>query len=80
MKTFDLKKFISEQRYREVVRAKESLTEGEGYVEAMGPDFDTAIEQLQSSWHIWKEGPMTDESMISDAREDILDYIRTKLV
>jgi len=59
---------------------KESIIkESEGYVEVMGPDFDQAIELLQSAWKEWKNGRATEPEDIPEAKQDILDYITTIL-
>ena len=59
---------------------KESrIQESEGYVEVMGPDFDQAIELLQSAWIEWKNGPMTEPEDIPQAKQDIIGYIASLL-
>jgi len=59
---------------------KESIIkESEGYVEVMGPDFDQAIELLQSAWKEWKNGRATEPEDIPQAKQDILDYIASLL-
>lgn len=50
-----------------------------GYVEVMGPDFDQALELLQSAWKDWKNGPMTEPEDIPQAKQDILGYIESLL-
>jgi hypothetical protein len=52
-----------------------TLQEGGGYVEVMGPDFDQAIHLLQTAWKEWKNGPMTEPEDIPQAKQDILEYI-----
>jgi hypothetical protein len=56
-----------------------TVQESEGYVEVMGPDFDQAIELLQSAWVEWKNGPMTEPEDIPQAKQDILGYIASLL-
>ena len=56
-----------------------TVQESEGYVEVMGPDFDQAIELLQSAWEEWKNGPMTEPEDIPQAKQDIVDYITSLL-
>ncbi|QQO91881.1 hypothetical protein immuto35A_201 [Flavobacterium phage vB_FspM_immuto_3-5A] len=59
---------------------KEStIQEQGGYVEVMGPDFDQAIELLQSAWVEWKNGPATEPEDIPQAKQDILGYIASLL-
>jgi hypothetical protein len=59
---------------------KESaIQEQGGYVEVMGPDFDQAIELLQSAWIEWKNGPATEPEDIPQAKQDILGYIASLL-
>ena len=59
---------------------KESkIQEQGGYVEVMGPDFDQAIEAIQSAWEEWKNGPMTEPGDIPQAKQDIIDYIGSLL-
>ena len=62
-------KFLKESR----------IQEQGGYVEVMGPDFDQAIEMIQSAWIEWKNGPMTEPEDIPQAKQDILDYITSLL-
>ena len=45
----------------------------------MGPDFDQAIEMIQSAWEDWKNGPMTEPEDIPQAKQDILDYVTSLL-
>ena len=56
-----------------------TVQESEGYVEVMGPDFDQAIELLQSAWEEWKNGRATEPEDIPQAKQDILDYIASLL-
>lgn len=59
---------------------KESLIEEQGgYVEVMGPEFDQAVELLQSAWEDWKNGPATEPEDIIQAKQDILGYISSLL-
>jgi hypothetical protein len=52
-----------------------TIQEGGGYVEVMGPDFDQAINLLKSAWEEWKNGPATEPTDIPQAKQDILEYI-----
>ena len=67
----------------EKLHHKEDLNEEdvdtEGYVELMGPNFDTAVESLVMSFEEWKSGPMTEPSMVPHAKKDVLSYLDTKL-
>lgn len=56
-----------------------TVQESEGYVEVMGPDFDQAIELLQSAWEEWKNGRATEPEDIPQAKQDILEYITSLL-
>jgi len=56
-----------------------TVQESEGYVEVMGPDFDQAIELLQSAWEEWNNGPATEPEDIPQAKQDIIDYIGSLL-
>jgi len=58
---------------------KSAIQESEGYVEVMGPDFDQAIELLQSAWEEWKNGRATEPEDIPQAKQDILDYVASLL-
>jgi hypothetical protein len=59
---------------------KESMVkENGGYVEVMGPNFDQAIELLQSTWEEWKNGRATEPEDIPQAKQDILDYVASLL-
>lgn len=71
--TFDIHKWQAKH-------LKESkIQEQGGYVEVMGPDFDQAIELLQSAWVEWKNGPATESGDIPQAKQDILRYIGSLL-
>ena len=50
-----------------------------GYVEAMGPDFDKAIDLLSHAWNQWKNGPATEPEDLGPARADVLAYIKSIL-
>lgn len=50
-----------------------------GYVEAMGPDFDEAVDLLSHAWNQWKNGPATEDEDIEPAKADILEYIKSLL-
>ena len=56
-----------------------TLKESEGYVEAMGPDFDEGIALIKNAWDEWKNGEMTEKSDIKPAQKDILNYMKTIL-
>jgi len=56
-----------------------TVQESEGYVEVMGPDFDQAINLLQSAWEEWKNGRATEPEDIPQAKQDILDYVASLL-
>lgn len=50
-----------------------------GYIEAMGPDFDEAMDLLAHAWNQWKNGPATEEEDIEPAKADILAFVKTVL-
>lgn len=50
-----------------------------GYIEAMGPDFDEAMDLLAHAWSQWKNGPATEEEDIMPAKADILAYVKSVL-
>ena len=50
-----------------------------GYVEAMGPKFDAAVDRLVRAFEEWKNGPMTEPGMIPHAKKDVVDYIDRSL-
>ena len=56
-----------------------TVQESEGYVEVMGPDFDQAINLLQSAWEEWKNGRATEPEDIPQAKQDVLDYVASLL-
>ena len=51
-----------------------------GYVEAMGPRFEKAINMLINAWEEWKMGPMTEPGMVEHAKRDIVDYVKMQLM
>ena len=59
--------------------AMEADTVGDGYVEAMGDQFEDACDQLVQAWEAWKNGPETVEEDIEGAKADVLAYIKRKL-
>ncbi len=95
MENFNLKKFLVENNLttssrlseepiqEEDVYTEEGIQEeaiGDGYVEAMGDQFDDACAQLVQAWEAWKNGPETTEEDIEDAKADVLAYIGRKLL
>lgn len=50
-----------------------------GYVESMNPKLDEAIERLKQAWTSWKNGPETEPEMVKFAKQDLLNYISSKL-
>ena len=56
-----------------------TMQEGGGYIEVMGPRFDEAIEMIHSAWEEWKNGPMTEPEDIPQAKQDIVNYIASLL-
>jgi len=88
---FDLRKFLSENKLTTTSKAitekkddayiKKPVSEmNGGYVEAMGPDFDDAIDLLAHAWNQWKNGPSTEEEDIEPAKADILGYVKSVLI
>lgn len=86
----DFSKFIDEKYDQSINegRIKKSkggkiVTENDydtgGYVEAMGPKFDAAVDRLVRAFEEWKNGPMTEPGMIPHAKKDVVDYIDRSL-
>ena len=52
-----------------------------GYIELMemNPKFDEGLEMLSEVWNEWKSGEMTEEWMIDEARQDLLEYLASVL-
>jgi len=52
-----------------------------GYIELMemNPKFDEGLEMLSEVWNEWKSGEMTEEWMIDEARQDLLEYLASIL-
>lgn len=66
-------------QYNEAGKEKQEAPISEmngGYVEAMGPDFDEAVDLLSQAWNQWKNGPATEDEDIELAKADILEYIK----
>jgi hypothetical protein len=51
----------------------------EGYVEAMGPELDTHIDEILRIFTEWKSGPMTEPGMEGYAKDDLVNYIQRKI-
>jgi hypothetical protein len=51
----------------------------EGYVEAMGPELDTHIDEILRIFTEWKSGPMTEPGMEGYAKDDLVNYIQGKI-
>lgn len=51
----------------------------EGYVEAMGPELDTHIDEIIRIFTEWKSGPMTEPGMEGYAKDDLVNYIQGKI-
>jgi hypothetical protein len=71
---FDLKKYLVENKLGE-----DKPTVGE-YVAVMGPDFEDGVNLLKKAWDVWKEGSETKPEMIDQAKQDIITFIKSKLV
>ena len=52
-----------------------------GYIELMemNPKFDEGLKMLSEVWNEWKSGEMTEEWMIDEARQDLLEYLASIL-
>ena len=52
-----------------------------GYIELMemNPKFDQGLEMLSEVWNEWKSGEMTEDWMIDEARQDLLEYLASIL-
>ena len=52
-----------------------------GYIELMemNPKFDEGLGMLSEVWNEWKSGEMTEEWMIDEARQDLLEYLASIL-
>ena len=62
--------------------AKHKMTKDygtEGYVEAMGPELDTHIDEIIRIFTEWKSGPATEPGMVSYAINDLVNHIRGKI-
>ena len=87
----EFKKYINKKYSTEIInegRMKKTqggkvVTENDyetgGYVEAMGPKFDVAVDRLVRAFEEWKNGPMTEPGMVPHAKNDVVTYIDTKL-
>ena len=75
---YEAKNDIKEEEYR----PEDSSTEDydtEGYVEAMGPELDTHIDEILRIFTEWKSGPMTEPGMEGYAKDDLVNYIQRKI-
>jgi len=87
----EFKKYINKKYSTEIInegrikktRGGKVVTENDyetgGYVEAMGPKFDMAVDKLVRAFEEWKNGPMTEPGMIPHAKNDVVTYIDNKL-
>ena len=59
----------------------EKLFMNGGYIEllSMTEGFDKAVDTIVKNWNEWKDGPMTESEDLSLCKEDILEYISSKL-
>ena len=59
----------------------EKLFMNGGYIEllSMTEGFDKAVDTIVKNWNEWKDGPMTEREDLSLCKEDILEYISSKL-
>lgn len=62
-------------------QALQEEVDGGGYLELMemNPKFDESLEMLSEVWNEWKSGEMTEEWMIDEARQDLLEYLASIL-
>jgi|TARA_R110000822_G_scaffold58908_5_gene147135 hypothetical protein len=75
---YEAKNDIKEEEYW----PEDSSTEDydtEGYVEAMGPELDTHIDEILKIFTEWKSGPMTEPGMEGYAKDDLVNYIQRKI-
>lgn len=75
---YEAKNDIKEEEYW----PEDSSTEDydtEGYVEAMGPELDTHIDEILRIFTEWKSGPMTEPGMEGYAKDDLVNYIQRKI-
>ena len=87
----EFKKYINKKYSTEIInegRMKKTqggkvVTENDyetgGYIEAMGPKFDMAVDRLVRAFEEWKNGPMTEPGMVPHAKNDVVTYIDNKL-
>lgn len=87
----EFKKYINKKYSTEIInegRMKKTqggkiVTENDyetgGYVEAMGPKFDMAVDRLVRAFEEWKNGPMTEPGMVPHAKNDVVTYIDNRL-
>ena len=52
-----------------------------GYLEIMemNPKFDEGLEMVLEVWNEWKSGQMTEDWMVEEAKQDLLEYLATVL-
>lgn len=62
-------------------QALQEEVDGGGYLELMemNPKFDEGLKMLSEVWNEWKSGEMTEEWMIDEARQDLLEYLASIL-
>ena len=64
---------MKKSELRKIIR-EEVLKESMGYIEAMGPDFDTAVITLEDVFKKWSRGPATTSADIAPAKKELKDY------
>ena len=51
----------------------------EDYVEVMGEEFDSALDEIITAWDKWKSGPATEPSDIKPAKKEVINYVSSYL-
>ena len=77
MDNFNLNKYLAENKLNE--EGYDEDLDNDGYVEAMGPELFDHIDEIIRIFKEWKEGPMTDPRMEGYAKDNLVDFIQSKI-
>ena len=80
---FNIERYLDSKTKKEFKAIYKSVKESkvnEEYVESMNiPALTAALSTIDKQWSEWKNGPMTEPSMIRPAKKELLDFIMSNL-
>ena len=70
----------TKKEFKAIYKSVKESKVNEEYVESMNiPALTAALSTIDKQWSEWKNGPMTEPSMIRPAKKELLDFIMANL-